>query len=446
MPIKKHSFFKNLFFGIMKAFFLILPLVVAVALLNSIYIFYMGNFYIVYIGGGIVLYYYLFNRINKKIHGSQKLLDSPTSVSYMPEIGVVSSIGYRATDLNAQDLPVVLPTETINVRVYKDADESLADYKTFDFDYTNKTNPLLEKELFGQLEKVLRKHKLTRVKKDPQITISMDFFIGKKEQYTPPTMVTNTEVKYEWNVATLGGSWGGFSSAVPITSSHTTPGYTTISYYSNIRLNFLNHVKLVREKKPETPPLIWVGEADSEGIESDIRGIAPTMFGELVGEFPEKSTKPPMRYSCRFRYGGLGLGFDPTDWRIVRYVEPSSVAEEYGIKPGDVLLKVNGEREVINWVARGAQYLKNPAIYRSKDPYFKYVLSNHGDADVELEIQSAETGKKVTLTMKPRSEGEGRYMLYASPHTVQAITQASPLGILFVIIVTFITIYYLFIK
>jgi hypothetical protein len=46
----------------------------------------------------------------------------------------------------------------------RDVDESLADLKTFNFDYTNKTNPLLEKELFHQLGQVLQAHGLIRVK------------------------------------------------------------------------------------------------------------------------------------------------------------------------------------------------------------------------------------------------------------------------------------------
>ncbi|MDO8742966.1 MAG: hypothetical protein Q7J30_00130 [Candidatus Azambacteria bacterium] len=361
----------------------------------------------------------------------------------MPENGIVSSIGNLAADFNSQDFPVIFPTEAINVRTYRDADESLADYKTFDFDYINKTNPLLEKELFGQLEKVLQAHGMTRAEKNPQITISMDFFIGKKEQYTPPQTVTSTELQYVWNFGQFGGNWGGFSSAVPITRSGTIPGYTTTTYYSNIRLNFLNHAKLAEGAKLETPPFIWLGEADSEGLESDIRGIAPVMFGELIGEFPDQSAKAPRRHVRRFRYGGLGLGFDPADWRVVRHVEPFSVAAEHGIKPGDILMKVNGDRALINWVGRGAQYLNNPGRYRSKDPYFQYVLSNHGDSDIELVIESAETGKKVTLKMRPRSESS---YLHVNINPLQKIAKANPVGIIFVIIVSVIIIYYLFLK
>jgi hypothetical protein len=293
--------------------------------------------------------------------------------------------------------------EEISVRVYRDVDESLAAYKTFDFDYTSKMNPLLEKELFRQLEKVLQAHGLTRVKENPQITISMDFFVGKKEQYAPPTTVTSTEIKSVWNTAAIGWNIVGFSSAVPITSSRTDPGYTITSYYTNIRLNFLNHAKLVGGVKPEIPPLIWLGEAEHGGFDPDIRGFAPVMFDELMKHFSDQSANSSNCYVRLFRYGRLGLGFDPSDWRVIRYVEISSVAAEHGIKPGDVLIKVNGKDP------KGSSTFSD-FPYNSQDPYFRYVLSNRGDSDVELVIRSAETGKSATFRMRPRSEDRYLYV------------------------------------
>jgi hypothetical protein len=445
MAIKKQSFIIKLFFGIIKAIFIIVPLLfVALLYLGGFYVFY-GNVFIVVAGTGLAVYYIIFGAINRKISAMAIPSDSTGGFSFVSESGMASVIGNRVNDFNSQEFPAVFPTEVVNVKTYRDAEEKLSDYKTFDFDYINKTNPLLEKELFGQLEKVLQEHGMTRTKKNPQVTVSMDFFIGKKEQYTPPTTVTSTELRTVWNYGMIGWTPGGFASQVPVTSSQTTPGYTTTSYYNNIRLNFLNHSKLAKGAKMEIPPLIWIGEADSEGADPDIRGIAPLMFGELAGEFPKQSSKSPKRYVCRLRYSGLGLGFSTSDWRVVRYVEPGSVAAEHGIKPGDAIVKVNGNRTVINWAARGAQYLKNVAIYRPKDPYYQYVLSSRGDEDVELVIKSAETRKMVTLKVKPRFEGVGRYV-YINPNPLRQIVRANPIGIAFVIIVTAIVVYYLFLK
>ena len=225
----------------------------------------------------------------------------------------------------------------------------------------------------------------------------MDFFTGKRELYTPPTSITSTEIKEVWNTGMIGWNMMGMSSQVPVTTTTTQPGHTDVSYYSNIRLNFLNHAKLVGETKQEIPPLLWMGEVDNEGPDPDIRNISPILLGQLAGDFPTPSNKGAKRFVRRFRYGGLGLGFVSTDWRVISYIEPNSVAQSKGLKPGDIILAVNGR------TAYGA-FTRANSPYESGNPYVKFVLCNRGDEDVELVIQSIETGKRVTLKMRPRLE------------------------------------------
>lgn len=362
-----------------------------------------NDVYIIYIPIGVVLFILILNQINRKIRRIQNYLKSMENPSYTSEADMVNTLGVRISSSTTKDFfPVSYFPEEMNLKTYRDAEESLIDCKTFDFDYTNKVNPLLEKELFGRLGKVLNGYEMTRVKENPQIIISMDFFIGKKEQYTPPTTVTNTELKYVWNAGMIGWTPAGFSSAVPVVTSTTTAGYTTTTYYANIRLNFLSYIKLIKGEKLETPPLIWVGEADSEGFNSDIRGIAPFMFEELIKRFSDPSINSPKCQARRFRHGGIGLGFDPSDWHVIRYVEPSSVAAEQGIKPKDVLIKING-KDMGNWPA--VNYgTSSTAPYSLRDPYFQNILSNRGDSEVELRVRVAETGKTKVFRMKPRSE------------------------------------------
>jgi len=361
---------------------------------------------IIFIAVGIVIYSLILGRINRRIYILKNSLKSMTNSLYTSETDIVGMLGNQATSYDNQNFfPVSFPVEQVSVRVYRDAEENLNDYKTFDFDYTSKTNPLLEKELFMQLERVLQSRGMTRAKENPQAIISMDFFIGKKEQYTPPTTVTNTELKYVWNAGMVGWNMGGFTSAVPVTKSYTTSGYTTVSYYSNVRLNFLNHAKLVIGEKLEIPPLIWLGEAESEGFNPDIRGISSVMFNELMEHFSNQSADSSKCNSRHFRYGGLGLGFNSLNWQVISYVEPFSIATEQGIKPGDVLMKINGKR-VGNWPVESYGHSRNSWPYTSKDPYFQDILSNPGRSDVELVIQSAGTGllkKIVTLKLRPRN-------------------------------------------
>jgi hypothetical protein len=323
-------------------------------------------------------------------------------VKVTTEADLVRQLGYSIDAQYVDNSPTVFPAaiypwRLVNVRVYRDVDEPLATYKTYNFDYSSKTNPLLEKELFHQLDKILQSQGMTRDKENPQITITMDFYTGKKEQSTPPTTITSTEVKEVWNTGMIGWNMMGMSSQVPVTTSTTSPGYTTTSYYSNIRLNFLNHAKLVAETKPEIPPLLWMGEADNEGQEPDIRNISPILLGQLAGEFPAPTEKGAKRFMRRFRYGGLGLGFLTTDWRVISYVEPNSVAAAKGLKAGDMILKINGKSAF-------SVYTHSQFPSQSGNPYVKYVLCNQGDKDVELLIQSVETGEKVTLKMRPRLE------------------------------------------
>lgn len=344
-----------------------------------------------------------------KTHDSAESNEPYTSESNIAVFLTNQVAGANNPGPRALSFPIISDTEVINVRVYKDDEESLADYKTFDFDYTNKTNPLLEKELFSQLETALKVHGLTRSKENPQIAISMDFFIGKKEKYTPPTTITSTKLMYDWNVVSLGNAWGGMTSTIPITSSQTTPGYTTVTYYCNIRLNFLNHAKLIKGKKLEIPPMIWMGESDSEILSPDIRGAAPIMFNELIEQFLNPSYGSTTLSINHVFYGGLGLGFNTTDWHIINHIEKLSVAAEHGIGLGDYILAING-KPVGNWPTYNYPYgfinsnMNYPMLYRSTDPYFQGVLSNRGDKDVELVIRSAETGKKITFKMKPRTQ------------------------------------------
>jgi hypothetical protein len=405
------------FYKFLKLFLIILLLVIISSLFwggetDIFKIFEENNHYIVYCLVGSVLFGIIMERINRNISIIQNSLSSIGSSSFNSEADIAGKMANQAAGSNFQDFfPAAFSVEEMNVRVYRDTEESLARRMTFDFDYTNKTNPLLEKELFRQLEKVLQTHKLMRSTNNPQIIISMDFFIGKKEQYTPPNTITSTEMKSVWNYGMIGWSSGGFNpvgfaSQVPVISSHTTAGYTTTSYYSNIRINFLNHDKLVKDAKLETPPLIWVGEAESEGGNPDIRGISQAMFGALIGQFSDQSASSSKYYARRVNYGGMGLGFNLLDWRAIRYVEPSSPAAEHGIKPGDVLSRINGKR-ANNWSALSRGNRNNIALYRSRDPYFLYVLSSHGDQEVELVIKS-KVGrlfrKNVTLMIKPHVE------------------------------------------
>ncbi len=286
----------------------------------------------------------------------------------------------------------------MNIKTYSDPDVDLSSYRTYSIDYTNIENRLLEKELFQVVgayywmkgKDFPQSHLLVRSDETPDILITMDFYTGKREEYVPPKTVVTTRVENVWSSSLFG--WGGYT-PVPITESHTTQGYTTVSYYRNIRLNFLDFKKLSSEEALEVPPLIWVGEVESEGYSSDIRLIAPVVLNQLLSEFPEKSGRTmTKRRQFKTTYGHIGIAVDSEDRRIIVGVDPDSPAERAGLKAGDKLLTINKKK-----VSKGPKLV----IDITTAPYFEYIISNPGNKSVSLLVKSAERKKKYKVEVTP---------------------------------------------
>lgn len=294
----------------------------------------------------------------------------------------------------------------MDITTYEDLDKDLSLYKTFDFDYTNKINPLLEKELCKMVEKKLVGNGLTRSRNNPDILITMSFYTGKKEKYTPPKTITTTRVEQVWSSGMLGLTPIGAYHDVPITESQTIPGKTEVSYYRNIHLNFLDYSKLRSGVKLDIPPLIWIGEVGSEGSSSDIRIVAPDMTSELLDEFPQKSGKPMSRHVVytTSSYGSIGIKVDPEHCRTILEVLPGSPAESAGIHEGDIIKAIDGKRvtngSYESYIAVGAFGLPKSV---TKDPYLEKVLDYHGSGkEVKFLIKSPGSKGKREVVVSPK--------------------------------------------
>jgi len=166
-------------------------------------------------------------------------------------------------------------------RTYRDPDISLSQFRKYAFDYTNQENPLLEKELFKILAELLSQKGYIRDEGNPDMLITMNFYVGRKESYVPPKTITTTRIENVWSTGMFGMTLTGQATPVPITESQTTPGYTEVSFYKNIRVNLLDYAKLKGGEKPKTPPLLWIGEVESTGKDPDIRNDAASMLEAL---------------------------------------------------------------------------------------------------------------------------------------------------------------------
>lgn len=310
---------------------------------------------------------------------------------------------------------------SINIKTYGDIDRDLGKYKKFGFDLSSKENPLLEKELFQMLGKALIERGLVRSDESPDFLISMKFFVGKREEYIPPQTISTSQTEWVWSSGMIGFTPTGQYTAVPVISTEIVPGQTKVTFYRNIRLYFLDMAELKKGINPE-PPLVWIGEVESEGASSDIRTVAPLMLGELAWEFPKPSNRGVTRSILEIRHGGIGVAVSPKDWTLITRVFSGSPAHAAGLVPGDKIISINGKQakhgpRTFNFSGSGP--------YKRNDPYYLYILKNKGDQ--EIEIKSAANDAKprtVRLTpvyttrylyFTPDKEGESSEIGYLEP-------------------------------
>jgi len=314
---------------------------------------------------------------------------------------------------------------TIDLKVFYDPEISSEqlknNYKKFDFDYTSKENPLLEKELFKMLGQELVAKGMVRDKESPDILITMNYYIGKREKYIPPQTITSSRVDYVWTTGMIGWTPTGQMQPVTQIETKTIPGKTEVSYYRNIRLNFLDYKVLKSGEKPQLPPLLWIGEVESEGSTNDLRGVAPMLFRELLREYPKRSEFPKDRriYIKCVTYGDIGARVLKNDWRIIKKVVPGSPAEKAGLKPKDKILKINGRYQGNGYYScykyRSREYCLN------KDQFYNQIVRNTQGKEVKLTVRSPDEKKPRVVSIIPEVKnicgyhiGEGGTLL-ASP-------------------------------
>lgn len=186
----------------------------------------------------------------------------------------------------------------MDVKAYSDPEKNLLEVKQFNLASINKENPLLEKELLFMIKEELIQKGYTYNEENPDFLVAINFYCGPFQYYVPPTTLYVSRY-IPGETRTYSGWIGGEYFRGSSTSSgqwksepYTVGGYTKTAYYRNLQIYFVDYNKLLQS---EEVGVIWQGQVESSGSNSDIRIIAPYAIGELLSEFPIKTGKPNKR-------------------------------------------------------------------------------------------------------------------------------------------------------
>jgi len=135
-------------------------------------------------------------------------------------------------------------------QVLSDKEVDFWNYKTFDFEYNNQQQPLVEKDLASIIEKELESKGLRRDKDNPDILVFIDFYNDKKEQYVPPTEQLHTRYQTVYN------PWTKRMETRQHIESSTTGNYTKSDYLTMLDIVFMDAEK-AKDGNNKVPPVIW---------------------------------------------------------------------------------------------------------------------------------------------------------------------------------------------
>jgi len=281
-----------------------------------------------------------------------------------------------------------------------DSSRDMFNYKTYDFEYTNMKDPLMEKELFKKLGSYLDAKGMKRSEENPDLIILMNFYTGQKEQYIPPQQIISTRVKtvYNWY-------WG--LSPMPITSSSTKGGYTDVTYLTTLNLKFLDAKEIEGNK---IPPVVWSGSfSNTSKSKTLLLDQSVSYFAYMTWNFPEVWTQNSERYFYK-HYAYTGLWFNRNNLKLIVEVIPESPAYKMGLRKGDEIIKINGYKLFPNYNKSGINKFYEMALAK-KNSGFKYLFmfTNIAFKPYEPGVSTLEfiikrEGKKMTFEVTPEDK------------------------------------------
>ena len=287
-----------------------------------------------------------------------------------------------------------------------DNTKDFSKYKTYDFEYTSVENPLLEKKIFAEFGKQLDELGLSRNQENPDLLIIMNYYSGKKEQYTPPQQITSTRIakSYNWY-------WGYIP--VSITESKTIDGQTKVTYLLSLNIKMLEADEI---KTSKLPPVVWQASISKTSDEELIINNECAGYFEIcLYQFPIVWDEVPgtMHYPY---YKYTGIIYNKKDIRTVFDVVPGSPADKSGLKKGDKILVVGEDKlpskyedfvtDELYWPV-----ISDPVTWTTYPNYikrvnkigsgFRYLLCNSDTEIQAISFNITRDGKNMNLMILP---------------------------------------------
>ncbi len=291
-----------------------------------------------------------------------------------------------------------------------DPEKGIAKFRTYDFEYTSESDPLMEKTLLNDLGKQLNQFGLKREAANPDILILISFYSGQTDQFIPPQQIVSTKIKDYFN-----WYWGYIP--VPITESKTKAGYTKSNFLTNINIKFFDAKEITTSK---TPPLIWSSSySEVAPVKTFLSDCSKEIFEYLLLQFPVVIKENCNNLTVN-TYTYTGVIYDKDNLAIVADVIPGSPAFLSGVRSGDEILRINerkNEEKITNddlsfqWRTRSDffnafRYIfinsnfnnGNPTLFQSLQSDFDG-YKNSSDKPIVFEIRRDK--KKMTISVNP---------------------------------------------
>ncbi len=299
----------------------------------------------------------------------------------------------------------------------RDPEAKFEDYSTFDFEYTNQTDPLLEKKLASILETSIVRRGLKRDRENPDLLVFINSFSGNEKQYIPPTQKISTRYQFGYDI------WSGWGNKQYVESQQV-GGYTKVDYFATLKVAFMDAQKAKQQVK--TPPIVWQSEANSaSGNPIDLQAIAYNVFNSMLEHFPvsdfnttaqEKETAAingSIKEAGNYFY--TGLCYDLKQPNLVVYVYPESPAAKAGIVAGDKVIAVNARKMPVSVsemendylyavrkareAGKSASVLDNGTIKSG----FSYILGDYDNVQqkIPLRFETERAGQRQTVYVNP---------------------------------------------